>query len=496
MERSRDTPLTPRQIEVLELMARGLTNPEIAGVLGIARATVKAHVSAIIASLDVRNRTEAALALRELGLADAEESFRPVPGFGRRPAIAVLPFDDLSSDPEQDAFADGLAEDLTTRLAGVRWFPVIARNSAFAFRETPRDLAEISRKLDARYLIEGSMRRGGSKVHLQVQVIDAESGHRVFAETYDREVSDVLAVQDAIVDAIMGALEPALLRLEGLRPRSREGKVEPAAWERCRQGAALMYRSTPESVEAGIQVLREVIAGAPAHASAWAFLAMSHYAQGLFAIGATQLSATDGRGLADALVRAGAAFQQAAEAGSRATELDPLDANGWIGLGAGLGMTGQLEPARAAFEHAVELNPSSALACWGLGNVVQRFDDWEAALPLYERAIRLSPNDPMLYAFEAGLATTLLRARRFEEALLWARRCVEHEPSAGVSFRPLVPTCLVFLGRLDEARREVAAYREIRPDFNIQLANVMGTPDAVEMFLEAFAKAGWDLRSA
>lgn len=496
MERSRHTPLTPRQIEVLELMARGLTNPEIAGVLGISRATVKAHVSAIIASLDVSNRTEAAMALRELGLADAGESSRPVPGFGRRPAIAVLPFDNLSSDPEQDAFADGLVEDLTTRLATVRWFPVIARNSAFAFRETPRDLAEVSRKLDARYLIEGSTRRAGPKVRLHVQAIDAETGHHVFAEKYDREVSDVLAVQDAIVDAVVRALEPALLRLEGLRPRSREGKVEPGAWERCQRGAALMYQSTPESVEAAIQVLGEVTDAEPGHASAWAFLAMSHYAQGLFAIRATQLSSTDGRGLSDSLVRAGAAFQQAAEAGRRATDLDPLDPNGWIGLGAGLAMTGQLEPGRAAFEHAVELNPSSALACWGLGSVLQRFDDWEAALPLFERAIRLSPRDPLLYAFEAGLASALLRARRFEAALAWTRRCVEHEPPGGVSFWPLVPTCLVFLGRLAEARREVAAIRAIRPDFNIQLTQVIATPDVVEMILEAFAKAGWDLRSA
>lgn len=122
---------------MLELIARGLTNPEIAGVLGIARATVKAHVAAVIEALDVTNRTEAAMVLRESGLSRAEGSSRPIPGFGTRPAIAVLPFDNLSSEADQDVFADGLVEDLTTRLATLRWFPVIARNSAFAFRETP-----------------------------------------------------------------------------------------------------------------------------------------------------------------------------------------------------------------------------------------------------------------------------------------------------------------------------------------------------------------------
>ncbi len=157
------------------------------------------------------------MALRELGLSAVEESTRPVPGFGRRPAIAVLPFDNFSSDPEQDGFADGLVEDLTTRLAMVRWFPVIARNTAFAFRATPRNLAEISRTLDARYLVEGSTRRAGNRTRLHVQVIDGDTGQHVFAEKYDREIDDVFAVQDEIVDAIVGALEPALLRLEGMR---------------------------------------------------------------------------------------------------------------------------------------------------------------------------------------------------------------------------------------------------------------------------------------
>jgi TolB-like protein/Flp pilus assembly protein TadD len=480
---------------VLELLARGLTNPEIAGVLGVARATVKAHVSAIIEALDVSNRTEAAMALRELGLADAERSSRPVPGFGGRPAIAVLPFDNLSSDSEQAVFADGLVEDLTTRLAMVRWFPVIARNTAFAFRETPRDLAEISRSLAARYLIEGSTRRSGKRTRLHVQVIDGDSGRHVFAEKFDLEIDDVFAAQDEIVDAIVGALEPALLRLEGMRVLRRA----PAAldtWQRFQRGMALFDRSGSEGVEPALRAFEDVIAGAPDFAPAHAALAQASYVQGIFEVRRTQLGSPDPGELTNALVRAGACFQRAANTGRRATELDALDPNAWVGLGAGLGMTGQLDPARAAFERALELNPSSALACWSLATALQRFDDWEDAVPLFERAIRLSPRDTNLYAFEAGLSAVHIRAGRYAEGLEWARRSLEHELVGGLSFRTLIPICLSRLGRKDEARREVESIRVYRPGFNLQLVRLMSPPGLAELTVEAFAEAGWDLGPA
>jgi adenylate cyclase len=478
---------------VLELLARGLTNPEIAGVLRIARATVKAHVSAIIDALDVSNRTEAAMALRELGLHGSHESSRPVPGFGLRPAIAVLPFDSFSAEP--DAFADGLVEDLTTRLATVRWFPVIARNTAFAFRETPRDVREISRRLDARYVIEGSTRRSGTRVRLHVQVIDGDTGRHVFAEKYDREIEDVFAVQDEIVDAIVGALAPALLKLEGRRALSR-APAELDTWERFQRGMALFDRSGSQGVDPALRAFEDVIAQAPDFAPAHAALALASYVQGLFEVRQTQFGRADPEGFTNALVRAGACFQRALDAGRRATELDALDPNAWVGLGAGLGMTGQLAPARAAFERALELNPSSALACWSLALALQRFEDWEAAVPLFERAIRLSPRDTNLYAFEAGLASVHMRAGRYAEALDWARRSVEHEIDGGLSFRTMIPVCLSRLDRKDDARREVELIRALRPDFNLKLAHLMSPPGHVELTIEAFAEAGWDLRSA
>ena len=157
--------LTERQLEVLELIAKGLTNADIARVLGIAQATAKNHVSAVLQALDVTNRAEAVGLLDGLAGRDAPAE-RSVPGFGRRPAIAVLPFDDFGGDEHQRHFADGLVEDLITRLASWRWFPVIARNSSFLYRERGEsvDVAQVGRELGARYVLEGSSRRSADRV--------------------------------------------------------------------------------------------------------------------------------------------------------------------------------------------------------------------------------------------------------------------------------------------------------------------------------------------
>jgi TolB-like protein/Flp pilus assembly protein TadD len=451
-------------------------------------------VAAIIEALDVSNRTEAAMVLRELGLSEGGESPRPVPGFGSRPAIVVLPFDNLSTDAEQDGFADGLVEDLTTRLAMVRWFPVIARNSAFAFRAAPRDLKEISRTLDARYLIEGSTRRAGNHLRLHVQVIDGESGHHVFAEKYDREIDDVFAMQDEIVDAIAGALEPALLRIEVMRAQAR-APAQLDIWERVQRGTALVRAATPESVDAAIPLFEEAIADDPRFAPAHGGLAMARFTQGLVLARETQFSPADPRRGPDALALVLACFQEAAAAGRQATELDPFDPNGWIGLGAGLGGSFQLAAAHGALERAVDLNPSSALGCWGLGTVLMRSGSWEEALPLYERAVRLSPRDPNLWAFEGYRAIALLCAERFEEALAWTSRSVEHELADGFSMRPLTPLCLLRLGRADEARRAVESIRVWRPHFNLGLVRILWPPEIADALADAFAEAGWDLRS-
>jgi TolB-like protein/DNA-binding CsgD family transcriptional regulator/Flp pilus assembly protein TadD len=490
--------LTPRQLEVLELMARGLTNREIAGVLEISAATVKVHVSAIIKALDVSNRTEAAMALRELGdhVARAAEGDAPgVPGFGDRPTLLVLPFDDLSPDDDQGFFVDGLVEDLTTSLAAWRWFPVIARNTAFALRGRPIVVTEVARELGARYVIEGSARRAGDKVRIHVQVIDGESGAHVYARKVDRTVADVFEAQDEIVEAIVGTLEPTLLRVEGLRALRRPvGGL--GTWEHFQRALVHVNEQMPDSVDRAIEHLDAAIAAEPGFAPAHALRGIAGFSRGLLHLGATHWRETSDEEMRTAHARAAACFAESVAAGRRATEYDPLDPTAWLALGSGLALTGQLDAGRAALERAVELGPSSAMACWSLGALLLRTPRLGEARRLFERARTLSPRDPLLHHFEGGIATVHFTEGEDEEALAWARRSFEHEPDSGMSYRPLIPAALAWLGRDAEARRECAAFREVAGHWNLDLVRLLAPEGLTERLIEGIRRAGWDVAAA
>ena len=169
----------------------------------------------------------------------------PVPGFQGRPAIAVLALQNLSGDPEQEYFADSIAEDILTRLAMWRWMPVIARNSSFAYKGRSLDVRRIGRELGARYVLEGSVRKAGGRVRITGQLIDAESGHHVWADRYDRELKDIFAVQDEITDAIIAALEPAVGEAEMQRIRLKP-PASLDAWELHQRGMWHFTRTTKQ----------------------------------------------------------------------------------------------------------------------------------------------------------------------------------------------------------------------------------------------------------
>ena len=153
-----------------------------------------------------------------------------VPGFEGRPAIAVLPFDNLSGDPEQEYFADGIAEDLITRLSASRWFPVIARNSSFTYKGKAVDVKQVGRELGVRYVVEGSVRKAEDRIRISAQLIDATTGAHVWAETYDRELRDIFGLQDEITQAIVTSMHPELERLEQERAVRRD-PVTLDAWD-------------------------------------------------------------------------------------------------------------------------------------------------------------------------------------------------------------------------------------------------------------------------
>lgn len=485
-----ESPLTPRQLEVLELMARGLTNKEIAGALGISTGTAKNHLSAVFEALDVTNRTEAAMVLAEMQESDTEADDR-VPGFGARPTIAILPFDAMSSDPDQIFFADGLVEDLTTRLSAWRWFPVIARTTTFALRGKDMAAPEIGRELGARYVVEGSTRRSGNRVRVNVQLIDAGQSSHVFAEKYDREMDDMFALQDEIVETLVGTLEPTLLRIEGMRARHVPADALDT-WETFQRGVAHAHRQTLEDWASAIRFYDAAIEREPSFAPAHAARATAKFALGLARIGELHTRPSTPEEEQQTTAEVITDWGEGLESGRRATELDPLDGQAFIGMAGCCAILGDLDKGIAAAERGIELDPSNATGCFALANMKQSTQP-EESVPLYRRAIRLSPHDPYLHHFEGGLASTLFTLDQLEDSLEWARRSRDHEPEGTFGYRPLIPSCLALLGRLDEARAEAEALRELTPDWNLRLSRTLGSDDIVDKMKGALRLAGWDV---
>lgn len=456
-------------------MAKGLVNREIASALGIAPATVKRHVSMVIDALGVTNRTEAVGALHDLGLRSGEAEARPedaVPGFGARPAIAVLPFDNLSSDAEQEFFADGLVEDLTTGLAAHRWFPVIARNSCFAYKGRSVDIAQVSRELGARYVVEGSTRRSGDRVRIQVQLIDGESGEHVFAERYDRELTDIFALQDEVVERIVMALQPALFRIEGVRATRRPAR-DLDAWECVQRGVLLGWNRTKEALVESRRLFQRAAELDASFAPAETCLSGTY-------IGEVTLGFSDspGESAAAALLHA-----------ERAVQLDDRDAAAQFALSGALFVHRRLTEARAAAQRTIELDPSFARAYWGLTFTLRTPEQADEAVALLEKAIRLSPQDPLLPEFRSYLASAHFVAGRDAEALAEAGRALVLHPASPFALG-LAAAAAAFLGREEEAKRGLEALLEIDPNHQPDVFRLFHPEPLVDRYAEGLRKAG------
>lgn len=452
-------------------MAKGLTNPEIAGALGIALSTVKHHVSAVIESLDVSNRTEAVAALARLDLADRADEGSRVPGFGDRPAVALLPFEDLGGRPDDAWFVRGLVSDLTHHTGAVRWFPVIQFESTHA----AQDRAGSGDELGARYRVEGSVLWDDVKVSVTLRVSQGDGAEPVWAERFERSRTALADLQAEIIDHIVGELEPALFEFEQIRAR-RARAESLAVWDHCKRAEFWIDHETREGHRKAQALFERALEIYPESPQAWAGLGLAH-AAGVY-LGLSPDLASSAR--------------LAREASARAFELAPEDFSALLSLGRSLALSREDAAAVPYLDAALELDPSSSLACGTLAGALRREGEFDRAIPFYERAIRLSPRSSIVYHAWGGLALAHFAAERLDQALACARRAAEGGPnrSGGLDFYPLIPACLALLGRLDEAR---AAWREagsrVSDSSMSHSARFVGT--GLDRLPEGLRIAGW-----
>jgi TolB-like protein/DNA-binding SARP family transcriptional activator len=376
----------------------------------------------------------------------SNEQAPPLPD---RPSIAVLPFANPSGDPEQEFFADGMTEDTITGLSKFRWLFVIARNSSFSYKGKSPDVRDVARDLGVRYVLEGSVRRGGARLRITAQLIDAETGNHIWAERYDRELADIFAVQDEVTAAIVATIAPEIGQSE-IERMKRRAPESLDAWALFQQGMALYPSGAAKDYRAAIDLFDKAHKLDPGFVEA---LVMAGHMRTRY----VNFFDMDNR---ETLL------EEARELLQTAMRLDPGDATCRMAMGRWYVVTGEPEIGAEYCREAVTLNPNSVLAHFELGIALNAADRYEEALVRYDTARRLSPRDLHASALSTGPTFALFMLGRFEEAAATAAR-VSRSPNPRYWADALLVAALLRLGRKAEVEAAKEVLLERKPDFTI-----------------------------
>jgi adenylate cyclase len=418
--------------------------------------------------------SESSAVVSEFGTRGNHE--RPPLELPEKPSIAVLPFSNMSNEPEQEYFADGIAEDIITALSRLNWLFVIARHSSFAYKNRSVDIRQIANDLGVRYVLEGSVRKGGNKVRISCQLIDASNGSHIWADRFDGTLEDVFDLQDQVTFNVVGAIEPKLRAAEIERSR-RKRPENLQAYDLLLQALPHLYTFRPEANAKAVQLLEQAADIDPDYAPVLANLAwcleqrfVHHWPE----------AREDDRENAVALARRAIAADR--------DDADATSLAGFILAILDRDYTSSLE----AVQHALEINPNSATVCWTAGWVHVFGGEPEVALPLAERLQRLSPNYMQVHFVFNTLAIANLILGRFQEAVEFAARSARHYPDLDVTYWILIPA-YSHTGRIEEAEKTVGKLLELQPEacisgFRQQLP--FKNPEHLQILLEGFEMAG------
>ena len=400
----------------------------------------------------------------------------PDGGIMNRPAIAVLPFENLSDDPKHAIFADGLSGDLITRLSAWRAFPVLGRGASFQYRGNV-DIKRVAKELNVRYVVQGSVQRESDRIRINAQLLDAQSGQTVWNQTFDRKVADMFDLQDEISMAIAAPLVGDLSRAEAHRAQSR-GTRNVDAWSLYESGEALIEHPTPKNMTEARAFYERAVALEPQFASARAELSVAIAWGVVF----DSVSAPE-HNLALAL-----------ESARRAVDLDPNDAQAHSALAFALQMSGDTTAnALASAQRGVDLNPSSPHALTVLGYEKLMAGDPQGCIVAIERALRLDPQAFVVSNHE-NLSESYFELGRFELGLEHARKALAAQPEYVWGYLDAAMSA-VGLGRLDEARAAVAEARRIQPQLSlawVRQSSSVTDADMLARWTAALHEAGLD----
>jgi adenylate cyclase len=397
----------------------------------------------------VKNIAEPVRAYRVLPEGD-EDGRKAQRSTTRRPTIAVLPFGNLSGDPQQEYFVDGITDEIIIALSGLRWFFVIDRNSTFAFKGRSLNARLVAQELGVQYILEGSVRKMGSRVRVSTQLVDGRMGRNVWARRYDREVEDVFAVQDEVAAMIVGALEPELGKAERERARAkRPGNLD--AWDLYQQGMWHLYRYTNNDLREARRIFRLAVEQDPNLGAAFSGMAEAYYFSLVYGHSTTPESDRE----------------QALIAARRAVQLDDEDPTAHCALGRTYYVRREHDLAIPELEIALTLNPSLAGAHYGIGAAHVFSGQASKAFPHLENAVRLSPRDPNMGSFLVRMADANLFLSNYDETISLARRAL-HQPNFQWSRYAVLLSALGHLGRLEETQGVLEELRAKRPDFSLE----------------------------
>ena len=409
--------------------------------------------------------------------AAARATANPALALPDKPSVAVLPFTNISGDPEQEYFADGMVEEIITGLSRLRWLFVIARNSSFTYKGRAVNVKQVGRELGVRYLLEGSVRKSANRIRIAGQLIDTSSGTHLWADRFEGAIEDVFELQDQVTASVVGAIAPRLEQAEIDRAR-RKPTESLDAYDLFLRGQANIYKWTREGNEEALRLFYNAIELDADFSAA-------------YAAAADCFSGRKGFGW---VIDQEQEVAEARRLARRAVQLGKDDATVLCDAGYALAYVARdLDDGAAFVDRALLINPNLAWGWSASGWVKVWFGEPDRAIERFGHAMRLSPIDPALFGMQQGMASAHFFAGRYDEALSWAKMALREVPSSHPALRIAAASCALG-GRGEEAKRLVARLLVIDPALRISnFQNVIGPyrqPEHLAKYKDALRKAG------